>query len=266
MINAAALAYMRNRSLAGPVLSRLAAERQTRFVDHTAWQAHLRRLGITELQVTPDPVCIATEGALWGAVAAHGFLQNAVIVSDDAGQFAVGQHPLCWVHAERLVHKLDTFTDLHRAAQERMRDLIWWFYADLKAYRTEPTARRRSEMRARFDRIFHRRTGFATLDRLLDRLHANKPELLMVLDRPEIPLHTNGSERDIRCHVIKRKISGGTRSDAGRDCRDAFLGLMHTCTKLGIAFWDYLGDRLGIIEHPKVPALPDLIRCRGQPA
>jgi Transposase IS66 family len=88
----------------------------------------------------------------------------------------------------------------------------------------------------------------------------------MVLDRPEIPLHTNGSERDIRCHVIKRKISGGTRSDAGRDCRDAFLGLMHTCTKLGVAFWDYLGDRLGIIEHPKVPALPDLIRCRGQPA
>ena len=79
-------------------------------------------------------------------------------------------------------------------------------------------------MRARFDRIFKRRTGFATLDRLLARLHANKAELLMVLDRPEIPLHTNGSENDIRCHVTKRKISGGTRSDTGRDCRDAFLG------------------------------------------
>jgi hypothetical protein len=39
-------------------------------------------------------------------------------------------------------------------------------------------------LRARFDRIFKRRTGFATLDRLLARLHANKPELLMVLDRP----------------------------------------------------------------------------------
>src|SRR6185312_14766307 len=108
VINEAALAYMRSRSLAGPLLSRLSAEPQTRFADHTAWQAHLRRLGITELQVTPDPVCIATEGALWGAVAAHDFLQNAVIVSDDAGQFAVGQHALCWVHAE-LVHKLDTF-------------------------------------------------------------------------------------------------------------------------------------------------------------
>ena len=55
----------------------------------------------------------------------------------------------------------------------------------------------------------------------------------MVLDRPEIPLHTNGSENDIRCHVTRRKISGGTRSDAGRDCRDAFLGLAKTCAKLG---------------------------------
>ena len=170
------------------------------------------------------------------------------------------------VHAERLVHKLDTFTDPHRAAQARMRDLIWWFYADLKAYRAAPTARRRSEMRARFERIFDRRTRFTTLDRLLERLHANKPELLKVLDRPEIPLHTNGSERDIRCHVTKRKISGGTRSDTGRDCRDAFLGLMHTCAKLGITFWDYLGDRLGVIGHPSVPALPHLVRCQGQPA
>ena len=62
----------------------------------------------------------------------------------------------------------------------------------------------------------------------------------MVLDRPEIPLHTNGSENDIRCHVTRRKVSGGTRSDVGRDCRDAFLGLAKTCAKLGIAFWEDL--------------------------
>ena len=266
VVNGAALDYMRARSLAGPVISGLAAAPQSRFADHGAWQAHLQRLGIGDLHVTPDPLCIATEGALWGAVAEHGFLRNAVIVSDDAGQFDIGLHALCWVHAERLVHKLDTFTDLHRAAQEHMRALIWWFYADLKAYRADPSPRRRSEMRARFDRIFARRTGFAMLDRLLARLHANKPELLMVLDRPDIPLHTNGSERDIRCQVIKRKISGGTHSAAGRDCRDAFLGLMHTCAKLGIGFWDYLGDRIGVAEQPRVPELADLIRCRGQPA
>jgi hypothetical protein len=266
VINDAALSYMRDRALAGPVISQLAAQPRTYFADEVTWQGHLDRLGISGLHVTPDPVQIATEGALWGSIHAHGFLHNTVVVSDDAGQFVVGRHALCWIHAERLVHKLDTFTDLHRKAQEHIRALIWWFYADLKAYCAAPTVRRRSEMRARFDRIFRRRTGFVTLDRLLARLHANKAELLTVLERPEIPLHTNGSERDIRCHVIKRKISGGTHSDYGRDCRDAFLGLMHTCTKLGIAFWDYLGDRLSIQPQSAVPHLPSLIRRCGTPA
>ena len=101
-----------------------------------------------------------------------------------------------------------------------------------------------------------------TLDRLLARLRDNKGELLMVLDRPEIPLHTNGSENDVRCQVTKRKISGGTRSDTGRDCRDAFLALNKTCAKLGIAFWDYLGSRLAVPSQSEVPYLPAIVRHR----
>ncbi|MGH8268775.1 MAG: IS66 family transposase, partial [Steroidobacteraceae bacterium] len=264
-VDDAALSYMRERGLSGSVIARLAEHPDKQFADSAAWQAHLDRLGIAALTVTPNPVQIATEGALWGSIHAHDFLREGVVVSDDAGQFAVGRHALCWVHAERLVHKLDAFTDHDRAAQQRVRSLIWNFYADLKAYRANPTAHRRTLLRARFDRIFRRRTGFATLDRLLQRLHANKAELLAVLDHPEIPLNTNGSENDIRCQVTKRKVSGGTRSDAGRDCRDAFLGLAKTCAKLGVAFWDYLGSRLGIADQPGVPLLPDLIRCRGQP-
>jgi hypothetical protein len=85
----------------------------------------------------------------------------------------------------------------------------------------------------------------------------------MVLDHPEIPLHTNGSENDIRCQVTKRKISGGTRCDTGRDCRDAFLGLAKTCAKLGITFWDYLGARLGTEDADDVPSLANIIRMRA---
>ena len=266
VINDAALDYMRDHVLAGTFVQRLANHEQRQFADEKAWMHHLEQLGLTGLQVTPDPVRVATEGALWGAVSAHRFLCEAVVVSDDAGQFNVGHHALCWVHAERLVHKLETFTNQQRRAQQHVRGLIWWFYADLKAYRLDPTPRRRSELRARFDRIFQRHTGFATLDRLLQRLHANKAELLMVLDHPEIPLHTNGSENDIRCQVTKRQVSGGTHSDIGRDCRDAFLGLAKTCRKLGIAFWDYLGARLGVSGGRIVPHLPELIRCRSQPA
>jgi hypothetical protein len=262
IINAAALAYMRQRSLAAHVITRLADHPDRYFADQHAWTAHLEKLGITMLKVNPDPVEIATEGALWGSIKAHGLLPNTVIVSDDAGQFNVGEHGLCWVHAERLVHKLDAFTDENRKAQRHIRSLIWRFYRDLKAYRLAPSKNRQAALTARFDRIFTRQTGFVTLDRLLKRLHANKAELLKVLERPEIPLHTNGSENDIRGVVTKRKVSGGTRSDVGRDCRDGFLGLGKTCKKLGIVFWNYLGSRLGISGQPDVPPLADIVRHR----
>ena len=208
VVDAEALAYMRQRTLPKHVIARLANHPDKHFADESAWTSHLRRLGFQEpKQHSLDPTRLATEGALWGAIRAHGLLPDTVILSDDAGQFEVAHHALCWVHAERLVHKLDTFCELHRKAQTHVRSLIWGFYRDLLAYKHEPSSRRKAQLKARFDRMFVRRTGFATLDRLLKRLHANKAELLVVLDRPEIPLHTNGSENDIRCQVTKRKIS-----------------------------------------------------------
>ncbi len=265
VINPEALAYMRQRALAGPVIASLAAHPDRHFPDEAAWRRRLERLGIAGLTVTPDPVRIATEGAVWGSIKAHGLLPDTVILSDAAGRFARDRHALCWVHAERLVHKLATFTERQHAAQQLVRALIWRFYADLKASKRDPCPRRKGQLRARFDRTFRRRTGFAALDRLRARLHANKGELLVVLERPELPLHTNGSERDLRPQGIRRKISGGTRSEAGRACRDAFLGPLLACAKLGVSFWDYLGHRLGV-PGAEAPYLPDLVRLRSAPA
>ena len=266
VISEAALDYMRSRALPGPVIGMLAAHPVKLFADDGAWQAHLASLGLGRLAVTPDPVRIATEGALWGTITARGLLGGTVIVSDDAGQFRLGEHALCWVHAERLVHKLVPTTAEQRRAIELTRTLIWWFYADLKAWKREPCPRRAAVLRARFDRIFTRRTGCVMLDRLLARLHRRKAELLRVLERPEIPLHTNASENDIRACVTKRKVSGGTMSEPGRVARDVLLGLMKTCRKLGVSFFRYLGDRLQVAGAPRVPPLPDLIRQAASPA
>jgi Transposase IS66 family len=266
VLNAAAFSYMRTRALPASLITQLGEQPETDFADQAAWSGHLDRLGFTALTSTPEPVQIATEAALWGSIHAHDFLRDAVVPSDDAGQFAVGRHALCWVHAERLVHKPDAFTDANRAAQQHVRKLIWNFYADLKAYQANPGNSRRLALRTRFDRIFRRRTGFTTLDRLLARLHANKAELLTVLDRPDTPLHPNGSENDIRCQVTRRKVSAGTRSDVGRDCRDASLGLAKTCTKLRVAFWDYLGSRLRVPGQAPIPPLSGPVRCRGHHA
>ena len=259
VINAEALAYMRERQLAGAVIKQLDGHAQKVFDDEAAWSSHLDQLGISQIDVHPDPVKIATEGALWGSIRARGLLQNTVIVSDGAGQFRLDDHADCWIHAERLVHKLDSFNDEQRRAIDIERELIWWLYRDLKLYKQEPSRQRAAQLKARFKRIFSRKTGFAPLGRLLQRLLDRKEDLLRVLERPEIPLHTNTSENDIRCHVTKRKISGGTHAEAGRDARDAFLGLLKTCQKLGVSFFDYLGHRLGAQDAPIVPPLPELV-------
>ena len=78
----------------------------------------------------------------------------------------------------------------------------------------------------------------------MPRLKRRKAELLKVLDRPDLPLHNNASEQDIREFVTKRKISGSTRSESGRKCRDTFASLKKTCRKLGVSFWEYLTDRV----------------------
>jgi len=62
VVNAAALDDMRGHSLSGQVVAQLDAHPAKRFADMSAWAAHLARLGIDTLAVTPDPVQIATEG------------------------------------------------------------------------------------------------------------------------------------------------------------------------------------------------------------
>ena len=95
------------------------------------------------------------------------------------------------------------------------------------------------------------------LNLALGRLYENKSELLLVLDRPEIPLHNNLSESDIREYVKRRKINGSTRSELGRRCRDTFISLKKTCRKLDVSFWDYLLVRL--YKNNEIPPLQNLI-------
>jgi hypothetical protein len=249
---------MRAANLAHGVIAALTGANVLEFRSEAEWTAHLDALGVTALRVTPDPVRAASEGALWGALCAENRLGRAVVLSDDAGQFRVGLHALCWVHAERLVHKLVPANDRQSTAIETTRKMIWWFYRQLKEYKRDPGPERAAELTARFIRIFKRRTGYATLDRLLKRLLANKDELLRVLERPEIPLNTNASENDIRLVVTKRKVSGGTVSERGRDARDVMLGLAKTCAKLKISFFHYLGARLQI-QGSHIPHLATLV-------
>ena len=109
----------------------------------------------------------------------------------------------------------------------------------------------------KFDSMCATETRYQLLNNALKRLNKNKEELLLVLQQPHLPLHNNLSEGDIREYVKKRKISGSTRSDNGRRCRDTFSSLKKTCRKLRINFWDYLFDRHS--KKFKIPQISNLI-------
>jgi len=258
VINPEALEYMEQQRLPQSWLSTLAAHDQKVFADLSAWQSHLAGLPM----VNPRHSKIATEGALLGSVLHHGVPEDLGIVSDDAGQFNILKHGLCWVHADRTLNKLMPPHEEKSKILESIRDQIWKFYHQLKEYKKSPTPEFKSQLEKRFDEIFTRKTDYQMLNLALKRLYENKEGLLLVLDRPEIPLHNNLSENDIREYVKKRKISGSTRSDAGRRARDTFTSLKKTCRKLGVSFWDYLQDRLS----PKniIAPLPELILICAQ--
>ncbi len=55
-------------------------------------------------------------------------LGKLAVVSDGGGQFNLLQHGFCWVHAERLIHKLVPLNEAHREDIKRVRDDIWSFY------------------------------------------------------------------------------------------------------------------------------------------
>lgn len=258
VINEDALSHIKRQSFPQPLLARLAEDANKHLATEADWKRHMEQLGIKKNR----HVRIATEGALLGSVLHHGFSKELVILSDDAGQFNILLHALCWIHAERTIHKLIGCSEAERKAIEDVRDCIWQLYRDLKSYKEMPDGETRLALEKRFDEIFAAETCSAVLDAALRRVAKNKEELLLVLDRPDIPLHNNLSERDIREYVKKRKISGSTRSDSGRRCRDTFTSLKKTCRKLGISFWNYLNDRVS--NANEIPPLPDLIRARAR--
>jgi hypothetical protein len=253
-INMDAICYMQSNKLPQKPLEAIIENKGMIFANDAQWDAFLADHGI----VKDRHVRIATEGVLIGTIIEHGISKHLVIVSDDAGQFNVLLHALCWIHANRAIDKIIPFTDQATTDLDKVKDQIWQLYEGLKAYKESPTPKDKQRLENLFDEIFTQKTSSASLNAALKRIYNNKSELLLVLERPDIPLHNNGAENAIREYAKKRKISGSTRSESGRQCRDTFTSLKKTCRKLGVSFWQYLNDR--IYHNGLIPDLSDLIR------
>ena len=123
---------------------------------------------------------------------------NLALISDDAGQFDVLIHALCWVHTERIFTSLNTVSDEQAEIMKKTLDEFWELFKEIHAYKREPSNEKRKKIEIAFDELSTKQTNYPSLDKACKSLQPKKQELLMVLNLPEIPLSNNISESDIR--------------------------------------------------------------------
>ena len=256
LLNSDAFDYMVLNGLAESKLKRFegACESNRKFDNEEEWNEFLKMVGIRK----ESHIRIVTEAALVASILSHDFNKDMVILSDEAGQFDVFLHALCWIHAERKIDRLIPVNDYDKNIIEDIQGQMWQLYDELKSYKNNPCEIDKIKISEQFDKIFTHKTEFKMINKALQAILNIKKGLLLVLERPEIPLNNNISENDIRVFATKRKIHGGTRSEDGRQCRDTFMSLKKTCRKLGISFFEYLYDRIAGIKN--IPLLSEIIK------
>jgi hypothetical protein len=203
-----------------------------------------------------------------GAIAAyHAEMGHPVVkllICDDAKQFKLVTEELglCWIHEGRHYKRLEPCVPYHRQLLDAFVKQYWDYYKELLAYRRQPSAAEAIRLSGAFDALFGTVTGYAALDQRIAKTKAHKGPLLMVLRHPEIPLHNNPAELEVRGRVRKRVVSYGPRSEKGVQAWDTFQTLLGTAKKLGVNFFHYLRDRIGGARH--MPSMADMIQQQAK--
>jgi hypothetical protein len=264
-LNADALAWLDATRIGRILITRLAAI--------LPWDTDLTATDLTR-QLDAAGVTLGPQQRqqVWDALAIAAYHAQSdvpivrLLLSDDASVYHLltDTHALCWVHDGRHYAKLTPIVPTHRDLLAAFRTDYWAFYHQLVAYRTAPTPPERDRLRARFDTLFTRRTGYLALDERIAKTWANQELLLLVLDHPDLPLHNNDMELAARRRVRKRDVSFGPQSRAGAQAWDTFQTIIATATKLGVRVYTYFLGRL--VAPASTPTLADHIRERARPA
>jgi Transposase IS66 family len=262
VVNAEALGYVEASGLSAVRCRQLVQVAGEVIMDEAQMQAlletHLPGLGPQQRKWILDATAVA---------AYHADVEFPVVrllVCDDAPQFTLitEELALCWVHEGRHYKKLMPSIPYHQTLLEAFVQRFWAYYAQLLAYRTQPTPEEATRLTEEFETLFTTVTGYQALDERIAKTRAKQSCLLMVLAHPEIPLHNNPAELGARARVRKRDVSFGPRTHEGAMAWDTFMTLAATATKLGVSFYHYIHDRIS--GTSQMPSLADLIGERAK--
>jgi hypothetical protein len=201
---------------------------------------------------------VIEEAGLFGSVNEFLDFRNIFLMSDNAGQFNLFSHLQCWVHTERNIKKLDILNKEFIEEKNFVLDCLWQCYFNIELYKTSHNGEFRDKAMTAFQNLTSLEIKHEALKKQVCFIRDNKNQFLAALIDPTLPIHNNLSENDVRQYVMKRQISGATKSENGRKSRDVFISLKVTCRKCGVKFIDYLKDRLGKLE--KIPEISQLVK------
>lgn len=106
----------------------------------------------------------------------------------------------------------------------------------------------------------HRDDPHAALGSLARELLNDWDVFLRPLEHPHFPLTNNEAERALRHWVIARRISHGTRTDAGSRAFALLASLVETCRRRGACAWRYLGRVIAAARQGReLPGLPVVV-------
>jgi transposase len=167
---------------------------------------------------------------------------HGVVVSDRYsvyGYVQPQQRQVCWAHLLRDFQRISERSGepgrIGKALTNSGHVLFRWHHQGRAASAFEPLQRRIKRYLDMGQQSQCKRTA-ATCQNLLKLW----PALWTFLDNPQVPPTNNAAEQALRTLVIKRKISGPTRSKRGNEFLARGFSVSETCLRQGKNLWQYL--------------------------
>lgn len=165
----------------------------------------------------------------------------------------------CLVHLLREIHRFEAKPDFKpgkewKRVRMRVKRLV------TEAVEGLENLKKPEERVALKARLVNRAEAIADLPRkhkyalILARLVGQyKEQLFTFLDHEGVHWENNPAERGLRPMVVNRKVSFGSKSDAGAERRSVLQSVAETAHLQGKSFLDFAGDAVGLSHQERLP-------------
>lgn len=175
-----------------------------------------------------------------------------VLVVDGWGAYSsiICEQQSCMAHLLRKIRKFYTkFPELKDIARfyVKFRRIIRdgeRLQASRKEFGEKKFHRRFCRLENRMDELLKWPNPDNVLQTVIDKVRRQQSRILTFVCHPDVPCHNNFAEYLIRVGVLKRKISGGSKSEDGAKAYAVLLSIYTTCKLRQIPFLRFLKESL----------------------